>query len=69
MAEEDLCQYHRKAKDNLVSNFKKWQEAYGGLTWAEYCQRLSSLQETGIWVKEVIDYMLRLHSEGESKWS
>lgn len=68
-AEETLCQYHRLARDNLVSNFKRWQEAYDALSWKEYCERLLTLQETGVWVKEVAAHMLKQESGAERKWS
>lgn len=66
VAEEKLCQYHRMAKESLVSNFKRWQEAYGDLSWKEYCERLLKLQETGVWVKEIATHMLNKNSGGQT---
>jgi len=67
--EERLCRYHQTAKRNLTSNYKKWEESYGTLKWEEYCERIMSLHETGVWVKEVAAHLLKGGTRGETGWS
>jgi hypothetical protein len=50
----ELCEYHTMALSNLVSKFEVWKRAYGELTWNSYVKRVEGLEETGLWVKEVI---------------
>lgn len=50
----ELCEYHGMALSNLVSKFEVWKKAYGELTWSSYMKRIEGLEETGLWVKEVI---------------
>ena len=54
------CIYHNKAKRYLKENYKKWSEAYStNLTWDQYLDKLSKLENIGIWIKEVIDMELK----------
>jgi hypothetical protein len=58
---ERLCRYHSEAKAELMSNYAKWNEAYSGISWEEYLNRVKTAEGTGRWVKEVIT-----HEEGGS---
>jgi hypothetical protein len=49
-----LCEYHAMALGNLINKFEVWKLAYGELTWRSYMERVKGLEETGLWVKEVI---------------
>lgn len=49
-----LCRYHSEARDALKSGFARWQEAYSGISWREYLNKVKALDETGRWIKEVI---------------
>ena len=51
---ERYCRYHSQALEQLKSHYDKWVDAYGGITWQEYLQKLSRMDEAGPWVKEVI---------------
>ena len=53
-----LCTYHMKALENLVKGFNEWRLRYC-ITWGEYLSKLSKLGNTGSWVKEVIDYVMK----------
>lgn len=56
----EYCIYHNKAKIYLKENYKKWSEAYSkNLTWDQYLDQLSKLENVGIWIKEVIDIELK----------
>ena len=54
-AEEDLCEYHSTAYTILRSAFEKWAATMEGLTWEEYIDSVRRLENTGQWIKEVID--------------
>jgi hypothetical protein len=50
----NLCRYHAQAKRVLLAAYNAWGEAYSGLEWKEYLDKVKQLPETGQWVKEVI---------------
>lgn len=49
------CLHHRQALDSVTGHYRAWVDAYGGISWEEFLIRLSKMQETGSWVKEVIE--------------
>jgi hypothetical protein len=49
-----LCRYHSAARDELKEGYGTWKEAYPGLTWRDYLNRVKALEWTGQWVKEVV---------------
>jgi len=51
---KSLCGYHQGAVDNLKRGYKAWNEAYSGISWREYLNRVKTLGDTGQWTKEVI---------------
>jgi len=59
----DLCNYHLTAKRNVESGYKRWSEAYGGITWKEYLQRVGKSSETGQWAKEVAELLSKEAAE------
>jgi hypothetical protein len=54
LPEDKYCLHHRQALDSLTNHYKAWVDAYGGISWEEFLIKLSKMQETGSWVKEVI---------------
>ena len=48
------CTYHAQALARLADHYKTWAGAYGSMSWDSFIARLSKMQETGDWVKEVI---------------
>ena len=40
--------------DNLKRGYKAWDEAYSGISWGEYLNRVKTLADTGQWITEVI---------------
>jgi hypothetical protein len=60
----ELCAYHLRAKTNLESGYKQWADAYGGITWKQYLQKVGSNADTGQWAKEVADLLLDESAEG-----
>ncbi|AFU59735.1 hypothetical protein Ngar_c28150 [Candidatus Nitrososphaera gargensis Ga9.2] len=51
--------HHGKALESLTNHYKEWVDAYGGISWQDFLDRLSRMQETGSWVKEVIAVELK----------
>lgn len=58
-ARKKYCKYHLQALEQLKSHYDRWVEAYGGISWQDYLQKLSKMQETGFWVKEVIEQEMK----------
>ena len=54
-SEEDLCGYHSTAYTSLKSAFEKWAAAIEGLTWEKYIDSVRELENTGQWIREIID--------------
>jgi len=59
VSESKYCIHHKQAFDILVNNYKTWVDGFGGFLWQDYLIRLSKMQETGNWVKQVIDVELK----------
>ena len=59
----NLCSYHLAAKRSVESAYRKWDAAYGGMTWKEYLRRISQDAETGQWAKEVAEMLSREAAE------
>ncbi|HEX2106460.1 MAG TPA: hypothetical protein VHF28_01900 [Nitrososphaera sp.] len=51
---DKYCVHHKQAFENMINHYKAWINAYGRVSWEEFLIRLSDMQETGSWVKEVI---------------
>ena len=53
------CIYHAQAYHSLHKQYTAWVNAYGGLSKKDYMEKLWSLDETGSWVKDVINIELK----------
>jgi len=53
----EYCIYHTLALQNLRAAYKKWNDAYGGLSWDEFTAKIKKTEGTGQWVLEVIDHL------------
>lgn len=53
---DKFCEYHEAANDSLISAFDKWKSS-AGLTWTEFLDKISELENTGRWVIEVVNYI------------
>ncbi len=56
--DEELCEYHQSALTNLKSAYEIWSEAEEHLAWEEYIKQVNELEETGRWVKEIIENIM-----------
>ena len=52
----ELCRYHVSAMDALKKGYKLWSDAYSGISWRDYLNRVKALEDVGIWIKDVIDW-------------
>jgi hypothetical protein len=43
----------------MNNHYKTWVNAYGRISWEEFLTKLLSMQETGRWIKEVIEVELK----------
>lgn len=39
----------------MTNHYRAWVDAYGSISWEEFLNKLPKMQETGSWVKEVIE--------------
>jgi hypothetical protein len=58
--DKKYCIYHSQAYDSLQKQYVAWVHAYGGISKADYMNKLLTLSQTGSWVKEVINEELRM---------
>jgi len=49
------CLHHKQAFDSMIDHYKAWVEAYDRISREEFLTKLASMQETGRWIKEVIE--------------
>lgn len=54
-----LCQYHQEAKEKLKAAYPLWVEAYGGIDWKDYLDRVIYNVQTGQWAKETAELLKR----------
>lgn len=43
----------------MINHYKAWVNVYGRISWEEFLTKLLSMQETGSWIKEVIEVELK----------
>lgn len=58
------CMYHSQAYDSLKKQYEAWVRAYGGISWHDYIMKLLTLDQTGTWVKDVINIELKESKKG-----
>jgi hypothetical protein len=59
LPDSQYCLHHKHASDSMVDHYKAWVDSYGGISWQDFLNRLSKMQETGSWIKEVIAVELK----------
>ena len=59
LKDSEYCLYHKQAFDSVTNHYKAWVNAYGSISWQDFLHKLSTMQETGSWVKEVIALELK----------
>lgn len=56
-SEDSFCQYHKTAHDNLRESFSEWKRRTS-VDWNSYMKRLYELESLGLWVREVIEFLM-----------
>ena len=51
---ERYCIYHGQAFEKLKEHYEIWVKAYGSISFCEYLNKLVKMNDTGMWIKEVI---------------
>ena len=54
--QEKFCSYHQAAFENMKKMYAEWETA-AGLSWDNYLDKISNLEDTGRWIREVIDFI------------
>jgi hypothetical protein len=60
---QKYCIYHSQAYDSLQKQYGAWVHAYAKISMGDYMKKLLTLNETGIWVTEVINTELKKESK------
>jgi len=55
-AQDKFCTYHQTAFDNLKEMYTDWEKA-AGLSWEKYIDKISEIEDTGRWVREIIEFI------------
>ena len=53
-----FCEYHQMAYSNIEKGYENWRYALD-VNWADYLTRMSKKKGVGLWVKEVIESILK----------
>jgi len=56
--ENDYCEFHAKAHENIVEKYEFWREACE-ITWKEYLSEIVKNPSTGEWAKEMAEYLAK----------
>ena len=54
--QEKFCSYHQTAFSNLKEMYAEWETA-AGLSWDAYLDKIGNLEDTGRWIREVIEFI------------
>lgn len=54
--QDEFCAYHQTAFHNLKEMHEKWETA-AGLSWKDYLGKISDIEDTGRWIREVIEFI------------
>lgn len=54
---QTLCRYHVMAQTVLQEKFEEWRTAQD-MSWEEYLKEVLEAEDTGAWVKDVIEHSL-----------
>ncbi len=57
-SDEEFCRYHAEAFKRVNEHFEVWKERKG-VAWEDYLREVAKNENTGKWVREVVEYLLR----------
>jgi len=64
----EYCELHEKAYESLVKTYDDWKEALE-ISWKEYLKEVVRNQYSGVWAKEVAQYLLEKGDKNRDKTS
>ncbi len=56
-SEGSFCELHKAAHDNLMKSYEAWKRSMK-VSWTEYLTHVKLNEYSGLWVKEVAQYLL-----------
>ena len=56
-SEEDFCPLHSRAHENLLQAYDVWRKGLK-IPWEDYLRRIRDNSLTGVWAKEVAEYLI-----------
>ena len=56
-SEKEFCSYHLIAYQKLEDGWDRWKKALD-LDWDKYLLRVYEVEGLGLWIQEVIDYLM-----------
>ena len=56
--ESKYCELHEKAYRNIVKEYDVWKKA-SDVSWKEYLSEVAKNSYTGLWAKEVTEYLMK----------
>ena len=56
-SEKEFYNYHSIAFQKLKEGWNEWKKAID-LDWKDYLLRLYDVEELGLWIREIIDYLM-----------
>jgi len=54
--DDEFCGLHKKAHENLIHGYEGWVKAME-ISWESYLDEVAKNPSTGLWVKEVAEYL------------
>ena len=64
----EYCELHEKAHESLVKTYDDWKKALE-ISWKEYLNEVVRNQYSGVWAKEVAQYLLEKGDKNRDKTS
>ncbi len=64
----DLCQFHSRARDNIVEAYEDWRKGLR-TSWEDYLRRIRDNRLTGQWALEVAEYLIEKEGKENVKKS
>lgn len=52
----EFCEWHGRAHENLIKGYERWVKAMK-ISWEDYLEEVTKNPSTGLWVKEVAEYL------------
>lgn len=67
-ATNEYCELHEKAHESLFKKYDDWKKALE-ISWKEYLNEVMKNQYSGVWAKEVAQYLLKKGDKNYDKTS